>query len=89
MCVLGVSTSVSDAPPAPKNNYISRDWNVKNRRLYYDQTRTHFATICERIIGLSLSLEQCSQSSNLFVSSRIDAIYKDIVSIICLLLPMM
>ena len=72
--------SVNVAPSVPKNNYICRDWNVKNRRLYYDQTRTHFATICERIIGLSLSLEQCSQSSNLFVSSHIDAIYKDIVS---------
>ena len=72
--------SVSDTPPVPKNNYISRDWSVKNRRLYYEQTRLYFDTICDRINNLNINIEAFNESNNSATSSHIDLIYSDIVS---------
>ena len=80
--------SVNVAPPVPKNNYICRDWSVKYRRLYYEQTRLYFDTICDRINNLSINIEHTDQSNNFATSSHVVR-FIQLLFRACLLLPTM
>ena len=67
-------------PSTPGNNFIMRDWSLRNRRSFYDQTRCHFIELHDRIVNLYNNSKEYDSVKRPDVILQIDALYNDIVA---------
>ena len=69
--------TIVSAPAKPTNNFVFRDWNLQNKRSFYDNTRCRFININDRT-GKLLS-DSIVFSNSIDVADQIESIYTEMV----------